>query len=105
MFLYGGAVVPSCREGPVCPVLPAPPRGRAATRRPAAAPGSSPCPRPAGRWRRPSLFLLAFPLHLAGASAWLWGPLYALAYVDRRLGARAGRAAGAAREDASTSTC
>ncbi|WP_217238520.1 heavy metal translocating P-type ATPase [Streptomyces sp. AC555_RSS877] len=26
-------------------------------------------------------FLLALPLHLTGTPAWLWGPLYALAYV------------------------
>ncbi|NGO76539.1 heavy metal translocating P-type ATPase [Streptomyces sp. YC504] len=29
-----------------------------------------------------ALFLLALPLQLAGAPAWLWGPLYALVYVS-----------------------
>ncbi|MEU9662091.1 heavy metal translocating P-type ATPase [Streptomyces chartreusis] len=28
-----------------------------------------------------ALFLLALPLQLAGAPAWIWGPLYALSYV------------------------
>ncbi|MGW6731083.1 heavy metal translocating P-type ATPase [Streptomyces sp. NPDC055013] len=28
-----------------------------------------------------ALFLLALPLQLAGASAWVWGPLYALSYA------------------------
>ncbi|MDX3691515.1 heavy metal translocating P-type ATPase [Streptomyces europaeiscabiei] len=38
---------------------------------------------PEARWALASTvaFLLAFPLDLAGASAWLYGPLYAIAYV------------------------
>ncbi|MFJ1665386.1 heavy metal translocating P-type ATPase [Streptomyces bottropensis] len=38
---------------------------------------------PEARWALASTvaFLLAFPLDLAGASAWLHGPLYAIAYV------------------------
>ncbi len=38
---------------------------------------------PEARWALISTlaFLLAFPLDLAGASAWLYGPLYALAYA------------------------
>ena len=35
------------------------------------------------RWAAAALvlFLIALPLQLTGAPAWLWGPLYALAYV------------------------
>ncbi|MEU9955204.1 heavy metal translocating P-type ATPase [Streptomyces sp. NPDC050982] len=38
---------------------------------------------PEARWATAAtvLFLLALPLQLAGAPAWAWGPLYALAYV------------------------
>ncbi|PSM39399.1 cadmium-translocating P-type ATPase [Streptomyces dioscori] len=38
---------------------------------------------PEARWAAVSTvaFLLALPLHLLGASAWLWGPLYAAAYL------------------------
>ncbi|WP_200304401.1 heavy metal translocating P-type ATPase [Streptomyces adelaidensis] len=38
---------------------------------------------PEARWALASTvaFLLAFPLDLAGASAWLYGPLYAIAYA------------------------
>ncbi|MEV7215790.1 heavy metal translocating P-type ATPase [Kitasatospora cineracea] len=38
---------------------------------------------PEARWAAAALvlFLLALPLHLAGAPAWSWGPLYALAYA------------------------
>lgn len=38
---------------------------------------------PEARWALASTvaFLFAFPLDLAGASAWLYGPLYAIAYV------------------------
>ncbi|MBT2492673.1 cadmium-translocating P-type ATPase [Streptomyces sp. ISL-96] len=61
--------------------------------RPAAARllGASPVPSrrtkllalPEVRWAALSAvaFLLAFPLDLAGVSAWVWGPLYALCYV------------------------
>ncbi|MFJ8196804.1 heavy metal translocating P-type ATPase [Streptomyces sp. NPDC096152] len=39
---------------------------------------------PEARWAAAAtvLFLLALPLHLAGAPAWTWGPLYALTYVS-----------------------
>ncbi|MFF8942142.1 heavy metal translocating P-type ATPase [Streptomyces sp. NPDC014864] len=39
---------------------------------------------PEARWAATAtvLFLLALPLHLAGAPAWTWGPLYALTYVS-----------------------
>ncbi|GLW52151.1 heavy metal translocating P-type ATPase [Kitasatospora phosalacinea] len=38
---------------------------------------------PEARWAAAALalFLLALPLHLTGAPAWAWGPLYALAYA------------------------
>ncbi|MCX4579788.1 heavy metal translocating P-type ATPase [Streptomyces sp. NBC_01571] len=38
---------------------------------------------PEARWALAALvlFLLAFPLHLLGAPAWLWAPLYAAVYV------------------------
>ncbi|MBQ0846760.1 cadmium-translocating P-type ATPase [Streptomyces sp. BH-SS-21] len=38
---------------------------------------------PEARWAAVSTaaFLLALPLHLLGATAWLWGPLYAAAYL------------------------
>ncbi|MFF4341759.1 heavy metal translocating P-type ATPase [Kitasatospora sp. NPDC001540] len=38
---------------------------------------------PEARWAAASLalFLLALPLQLVGASAWAWGPLYALSYA------------------------
>ncbi|MFD6287628.1 heavy metal translocating P-type ATPase [Streptomyces sp. NPDC060205] len=38
---------------------------------------------PEARWAALSTaaFLLALPLHLLGATAWLWGPLYAAAYL------------------------
>ncbi|MQS09512.1 heavy metal translocating P-type ATPase [Streptomyces alkaliphilus] len=38
---------------------------------------------PETRWAATALalFLLALPLHLTGAPAWLWGPLYAAVYV------------------------
>ncbi|MHB9863849.1 heavy metal translocating P-type ATPase [Streptomyces sp. YIM S03343] len=38
---------------------------------------------PEARWAAAAtvLFLLALPLYLAGAPAWTWGPLYALAYA------------------------
>ncbi|RSN81402.1 heavy metal translocating P-type ATPase [Streptomyces sp. WAC 05379] len=38
---------------------------------------------PEVRWAAAAtvLFLLALPLQLAGAPAWIWGPLYALSYV------------------------
>ncbi|MFE2937615.1 heavy metal translocating P-type ATPase [Streptomyces sp. NPDC059255] len=38
---------------------------------------------PEARWAAASLvlFLLALPLQLTGAPAWIWGPLYAAAYV------------------------
>ncbi|MFJ5881306.1 heavy metal translocating P-type ATPase [Kitasatospora cineracea] len=38
---------------------------------------------PEARWAAAALvlFLLALPLYLAGAPAWSWGPLYALAYA------------------------
>ncbi|MQY10782.1 putative cobalt/nickel-exporting P-type ATPase [Streptomyces sp. RB5] len=38
---------------------------------------------PEARWAATALalFLLALPLHLLGASAWAWGPLYAASYV------------------------
>ncbi|PWI45764.1 heavy metal translocating P-type ATPase [Streptomyces sp. ICBB 8177] len=39
---------------------------------------------PEARWAAASLvlFLIALPLHLLGASAWAWGPLFALTYVS-----------------------
>ncbi|TGA90499.1 heavy metal translocating P-type ATPase, partial [Streptomyces palmae] len=38
---------------------------------------------PEARWAATALvlFLIALPLHLLGAPAWAWGPLYALVYV------------------------
>ncbi|PTH83464.1 cadmium-translocating P-type ATPase [Streptomyces sp. A244] len=38
---------------------------------------------PEARWAAAAtvFFLLALPLHLTGAPAWTWGPLYALSYV------------------------
>ncbi|MFI2608933.1 heavy metal translocating P-type ATPase [Kitasatospora sp. NPDC018619] len=55
----------------------------------AAPPGAAPRRRtrafslPEVRWAAAAtvLFLVALPLQLAGASAWAWGPLYALAYA------------------------
>ncbi|MFI8966421.1 heavy metal translocating P-type ATPase [Streptomyces sp. NPDC053493] len=57
---------------------------------PAAGPRSAPTRRrtrvlalPEARWALAALllFLLALPLHLLGAPAWLWGPLFAATYV------------------------
>ncbi len=91
MFMYGVRVVSPC--------LPRPfredPAAMSATliERPAgaAAAPTDPTPRrrtrvlslPEARWAAAALalFLLALPLHLTGAPAWAWGPLYALAYA------------------------
>ncbi|WP_374203194.1 heavy metal translocating P-type ATPase [Streptomyces sp. ST2-7A] len=44
---------------------------------------TAPLDLPETRWAAIALalFLLALPLHLAGAPGWLWGPLYAAVYV------------------------
>ncbi|GAB3119991.1 heavy metal translocating P-type ATPase [Streptomyces calidiresistens] len=44
---------------------------------------TAPLDLPETRWAAAALalFLLALPLHLTGAPAWLWGPLYAAVYV------------------------
>jgi hypothetical protein len=57
------------RQGPACPVAP-----RRKTR--VIAPGEA-------RWALAALvlFAIALPLQLAGVSAWVWGPLYALCYT------------------------
>ncbi len=67
--------------------------GRAAGDRPVARPFAAPpvpsrrtglLALPEARWAALSAvaFLLAFPLDLAGAPAWAWGPLYALCYAS-----------------------
>lgn len=84
------------------PATTAPPTGRPAPATPPAAPPAAPltvaptAPAPPPRPRRTRLsalpevrwaalaalaFLLAFPLDLAGAPAWAWGPLYAVCYA------------------------
>lgn len=57
---------------------PAPPRGAGAPRR-----RTRVLALPEARWAATAtvFFLLALPLQLAGAPAWSWGPLYALAYA------------------------
>ncbi|MEU9077972.1 heavy metal translocating P-type ATPase [Kitasatospora sp. NPDC048538] len=61
-------------ERPVPPLAPTAPAARRRTRV---------LSLPEARWAAAAaaLFLVALPLHLAGAPAWSWGPLYALAYA------------------------
>ncbi len=84
--MYGGRVAPSTREGLLCHAFCPGPAARADGGR--ATPGSAPAaPRvltlPEARWALASLvlFLIALPLNLLGAPAWLWGPLFAATYV------------------------
>ncbi|GAA0417118.1 heavy metal translocating P-type ATPase [Streptomyces luteireticuli] len=73
------------------PPLPHPPAGGTSTSPAADAVRDVPAPRrrtrifalPEARWAAAALalFLAALPLHLLGAPAWAWGPLYAAAYV------------------------
>ncbi|WP_206505764.1 heavy metal translocating P-type ATPase [Streptomyces chrestomyceticus] len=95
-------MTPTSRPGrtqqPPATAATAPPTGRPAPASPPAAPPAAPptVPTPPPRPRRTRLsalpemrwaalsalaFLLAFPLDLAGAPAWAWGPLYAVCYA------------------------
>ncbi|GGZ69653.1 metal-transporting ATPase [Streptomyces bluensis] len=72
MFLYGGRVSTTLAPPPVRPSAPSAPRRRTRV-----------LALPEARWALAATlaFLLAFPLDLTGAPAWLYGPLYVIAYA------------------------